>query len=336
VWYGERERKKELMQQNSQDPEGDATTVVHAVESLEQQLEDEQNSRPCSVALLGPNDAGKNFLINLLFQVTEVREDEYALNSTTNAGPAKDQSEKTLSKHLFNTLEGSLELRKDDAPWFEEGLKIDQGQRSDDHYMAEREEEECILNIIKKVHTGVAPNREQKRGFVLPSAGVGVSTTKIAVKARQGKVYHLLVRYKSEEKIRDELANFDWNQLSGDIDLDDEESSEAVHANYMLDMLLAIAELGVESRNSLADARKNGAFDDVCKQASKLSSELQICATVKKKIDAHHELVAGRGRSLLDDRMFVRKRLWEVMDAHHGLYSPRVCSLHSGRCARGS
>jgi ATPase subunit of ABC transporter with duplicated ATPase domains len=70
VWYGERERKKELMQQNSQDPEGDATTVVHAVESLEQQLEDEQNSRPCSVALLGPNGAGKSFLINLLFQVT--------------------------------------------------------------------------------------------------------------------------------------------------------------------------------------------------------------------------------------------------------------------------
>ena len=113
MWYGERERarEEELMQQNSQDPEGDATTVVHAVESLEQQLEDEQNSRPCSVALLGPNGAGKSFLINLLFQVTEVREDDYALNSSTNAGPAKDRSDETLRKHLFDTLEGSLELR---------------------------------------------------------------------------------------------------------------------------------------------------------------------------------------------------------------------------------
>ena len=292
-----------------------ATTVEHAFESLEQQLEDEQNSRPCSVALLGPNGAGKSFLINLLFQVTEVREDEYALNSSSNAGPAKDFSEKTLRKHLFDTLEGSLELRKSNAPWFEEGLKIDQGQRSGDQYMAEREEEERILNIIKKVHTGVAPNREEKRGFVLPSAGVGVSTTKIAVKARQGKVYHLLVRYRSEKDIRDELADFDWDQLdSEDIDLDDEESSEAVNANYKLDMLLAIAGLGVESRDSVPKPRS--------------SSDVQICATVREKIVAHHELVAGRGRSLLDDRMFIRKRLWEVMDDPIMVYILHECVVY--------
>ena len=49
--------------------------------------------------------------------------------------------------------------------------------------------------------------------------------------ASQGKVYHLLVRYKSEEDIREELANYDWGQLEG-LDLDDDEDPEVANAKY--------------------------------------------------------------------------------------------------------
>ena len=64
--------------------------------------------------------------------------------------------------------------------------------------------------------------------------------------ASQGKVYHLLVRYKSEEDIREELANYDWGQLEG-LDLDDDEDPEVANAKYKQEMLLAIA--GLEGRD---------------------------------------------------------------------------------------
>ena len=163
--------------------------VVHAVGSLEQQLEDEENSTPCSVALLGQNGAGKSFLINLVLQVTEVRNEEYALQGVRLAGSAKDASEVRLRKYLFDTLEGSLELRK--------GSKFDVAEAilsfaprpspCGGHYIsqAEREEEERIVRKLKSAVWEGAPNREDKRGFLLPSAGRGVSTTKIAVRARK-------------------------------------------------------------------------------------------------------------------------------------------------------
>ena len=171
-------------------------TVVHAVESLEQQLEDEENSTPCSVAFLGQNGAGKSFLINLVLQVTEVRNEEYALEGVRLAGSAKDSKEATLRKYLFDTLEGSLELRKGNKfDVTEANLRI--AQRPSPcagHYIPqeEREEEERIVRKLKGVVREGAPNREDKRGFLLPSEGRGVSTTKIAVRAR--KVCRLVCR----------------------------------------------------------------------------------------------------------------------------------------------
>ena len=166
-----------------------AARIADAVESFEQQLRDEHTSTPSSVAFLGQNGDGKSFLINLLLQVTEVREEEYALNGMTAAGAPKDAKEARLRKHLLDTLEGSMELRrKHNYNMTEAAVKIPGKSSRTPCYMPEdeRKEEERILKKIKDSHVcGTAPNRESKRGFMLPSAGEGVSTTKIAVKARR-------------------------------------------------------------------------------------------------------------------------------------------------------
>ncbi len=127
-------------------------------------------------------------------------------------------------------------------------------------------------------------------------------------------MYHLLLRYKSEEEIRNELAHFDWDQLEG-LDLDDENEPEVVNAKYKLDMLLAIAGLGEERR------------DEVAKP--KLPSEVQICKAIKEKLDTRHEIVAGRGRFLLDDRLYVRRRLWEVMNDPNMVYILHECVVYA-------
>jgi ATPase subunit of ABC transporter with duplicated ATPase domains len=172
-----------------------AAKIVDAVESLEQQLEDEQNSTPRSVALLGQNGAGKSFLINLLLQVTQATEAEYGLNGVTAGGAAKDTNDIRLRTYLFHTLEGSLELRKcaDQFSVTEkdivDNIKIQEkhGLAANHMYMPkeERDKEEIILRKIKDARLGTAPNGDEKCGFMLPSAGGGESTTKIAIKARR-------------------------------------------------------------------------------------------------------------------------------------------------------
>ena len=168
-----------------------AAKIVDAVGSLEQQLEDEQNSTPRSVALLGQNGEGKSFLINLLLQVTQATEAEYGLNGVTAGGAAKDTNDIRLRTYLLHTLEGSLELRKcaDQFSVTEKDIKIQEkhGLAANHMYMQkeERDKEESILRKIKDARLGTPPNRDEKCGFMLPSAGGGESTTKIAIKARR-------------------------------------------------------------------------------------------------------------------------------------------------------
>ena len=131
--------------------------------------------------------------------------------------------------------------------------------------------------------------------------------------ASQGKVYHLLVRYKSEEDIREELANYDWGQLEG-LDLDDDEDPEVANAKYKQEMLLAIA--GLEGRDP----------DDMEKPKSK--GDVQISVEIKKKLEKGYELVAGRGRKLLDDRLHVRERLWKLMQDNTMPYLVQDCVVY--------
>jgi hypothetical protein len=159
-----------------------AAKIGDAVDSLEQQLHDESNSTPLSVALLGQNGEGKSFLINLLLQVTQVRECEYALNGITAAGAQKDASDRKLRKYLLDTLEGSSELRK----WYNNVTEDDVEIREGDMPQEDRDKEKSILQRVKDACKHASPpGREEKgRGFMLLSAGKGDSTTKIAVKTR--------------------------------------------------------------------------------------------------------------------------------------------------------
>jgi len=125
--------------------------------------------------------------------------------------------------------------------------------------------------------------------------------------SEQGKIYHLVIRYKTEEEIRAELAGYDWDQLEG-LDLDDDDNSEVANANYKLGMLLAVSGLGLEKPKSIG--------------------EVQICDAVREKLATRYEIVAGRGRKLLDDRLYVRARLWELMRDHTVPYLLQECVVY--------
>ncbi len=130
--------------------------------------------------------------------------------------------------------------------------------------------------------------------------------------SEQGKIYHLVIRYKTEEEIRAELAGYDWDQLE-ELDLDDD-NSEVANAKYKLGMLLAVA--------GLEDADPEGV------EKPKSIGEVQICDAVREKLAARYEIVAGRGRKLLDDRLYVRARLWELMRDQTVPYLLQECVVY--------
>jgi hypothetical protein len=158
------------------------------------------------------------------------------------------------------------------------------------------------LHTHTHTHTHIdgAPDSESKRGFMLPSESGGVSTTRIAVKVRKGTVYHLVMRYKTEDDIRAELGEFDWEQLV-DLDLDNSDDPDAVNVKYKLEMLLRVAGLDPEEVD----------YENVTKPTSR--DEVVICDEIKNKLKLGFEFFSGRGRKLLDDRLYVRSHLWNVM-----------------------
>lgn len=181
-------------------------------------------------------------------QATEWPEKSYGLNNSRWRGKAKVDSDQQLLKcfrklegvqYLMEVLERESRARKegqDDERQREErmekvlrAVEFADGKtvRSDGHYIPQEMldyDKKCEL-AIKNAHK-TAPDGRLKEGFgMLPSQATGSSTTYSATRAAWGRLYHLVVLYKSEEELRAELGDFDWSQLEG---LDDDDVSETV------------------------------------------------------------------------------------------------------------
>jgi hypothetical protein len=79
------------------------------------------------------------------------------------------------------------------------------------------------------------------------------------------------------------------------------ERDAVVNNKYKCDMLLRVKGLDPEEHE----------HEEVDKP--KAPGEVQICDAIKAKLDLGFEIVSGRGRKLLDDRLYVRNKLWDVM-----------------------
>ena len=139
-----------------------------------------------------------------------MREVEYALNSKPT--PGKNYSEDVaLRKWLFQKLEGlsksdlaRLDLLRstDDRTNVTQEKIIFMAQTStntDGRYWPEnkrRKEIECMKKIKDSYRNG-APDAKFKVGFVLPSRGVGESTTRMTVTTRQVIYAHIMHIFES-------------------------------------------------------------------------------------------------------------------------------------------
>jgi hypothetical protein len=206
-------------------------------------------------------------------------------------------------------------------------------------------------NKIKMAYQDGPPDRDSKVGFMLPSEAKGVSTTRLSVKIRQGSVYHTVFRFKTVDEVREELADFDWDQLDH-LDLDDAKDEDCVHAKYKCEMLLRLrGRFGPKDR---CDACQQGLCLGVCTCKSetpedddikpkskddvpKTKEDVKICDSLRKKMEARFEVFAGRGRHLLRRQPICPKR---ALEGHErpcaGLYSTRGHCLRpcdrAGRC----
>jgi hypothetical protein len=98
---------------------------------------------------------------------------------------------------------------------------------------------------------------------------------------------------------------------------DDEMERDAVVNNkYKCDMLLRVKGLDPEEHE----------HEEVDKP--KAPDEVQICDAIKAKLVLGFEIVSGRGRKLLDDRLYVRNKLWGVMKDPQLAYIIHECIVY--------
>jgi len=140
----------------------------------------------------------------------------------------------------------------------------------------------------------------------------------------QGPVYQVFFRWKTQDDITEELL-WDWDQLL-DTDLVDQAASSCVFdANRMLkkkNLLLLVA----------GEDHKNPKFMDMKEllvHIPQKKEDIKICPKVQDKIDKGFEIHSGRGRMLLDDRMYVRAILEKINSDSTLSYILKECIVYA-------
>ena len=100
-------------------------------------------------------------------------------------------------------------------------------------------------------------------------------------------------------------------------DSDDVCEMDLVDNKYKIEMLLRVIGL---------DPKKGHTHEEVDKP--KVPGEVQICAAIKKKLELGFEIFSGRGWKLLDDRLYVRNKLWDVMRDPQQAYIIHECIVY--------
>jgi len=124
----------------------------------------------------------------------------------------------------------------------------------------------------------------------------------------QGTVYQVLFVYKTSQEIIDELMSFDWDQLD-DFDSLQPNDPEYKRIKYKINLFLIVTghdhkddkyDITLEEKDVLPIPRKE--------------EDIKLCDEIKEKVEKEFEIFSGRGRKLLDDRIYVRDKLEETMN----------------------
>lgn len=114
-------------------------------------------------------------------------------------------------------------------------------------------------------------------------------------------MYQVFFRWKTKSQIIEELS-WDWDQL------DDTESPDAdTRMKNKKNLLLLVA--GLDHK----DLKYQNKIE-FQKHIPKTDKDIIFCPKVLDKLDKQFEIHSGRGRMLLDDRMYVRDTLAKSME----------------------
>jgi len=323
-------RSSELGVDDEDAPEA-TRKIIEALESFLTQVKDLDDGTRSSTALLGMNGEGKSTLLNLFLHVTELLETHYALNRASKTRDEKNgrKDDGTLREWLFSHLEGVRDLLQRHSEGelpstpvpndvvFQERF-LNDTLDVDGHYVAEdkREQEVMILRRFKDMYCVGVPHKDERAPYLLPAYARSVSSTKFTVKLRKGTTYHAVIRYTSEKDTRAELFDFDWHQLEELDDLhEDKDKEEIRHARNKLRKLLLVAGKNPDdTQYSIFKIARSGIEKVLGDLVPKSEEEVQICSKVQEKQKIGIEIITGRGRRLLDDRLFLREGIHKVME----------------------
>ena len=251
--------------------------------------------------------------VTLTEEVVKILEGFYATNQHLTKA-----TEKEIRDHLMSTGLTETQLRT----WF--------------HNQNMLKEEESLKGLMRAYADG-PPDAVTRKAFLLPSECKAVTTTKISMKVRKGTVYHVVFRYKTKKEIEDELStgwkDFEDKDFQELCDSDpDKKRGKAVLCfkeyhwqllltTYRADHLSIVSALNKKDMLLLIAGETNpkaAKFDlDEPENLKNLpipgpETPLKICSIVDEKLQKEFEIFSGRGRKLLDDRVFVRDKLREV------------------------
>jgi len=136
-------------------------------------------------------------------------------------------------------------------------------------------------------------------------------------------VYQVLFVYKTLLEIVEELMSFDWDQLDG-FDQLQEIDPEYKCIKYKINLLLTVA--GLDHKDDKYDVTLHG--KNVL-PIPRMKEDVKLCDEIKEKVQRGFEIFSGRGRKLLDDRMYVRDKLEETMNNDNINMVLKECILYA-------
>ncbi len=98
---------------------------------------------------------------------------------------------------------------------------------------------------------------------------------------------------------------------------DSDDEMDVVENKYKIEMLRRVMGL---------DPKQGHTREQVDKP--KGPDEVQICGPIKKKLELGFEIYSGRGWKLLDDRLYIRNKLWDVMRDPQLAYIIHECIVY--------
>jgi hypothetical protein len=106
-------------------------------------------------------------------------------------------------------------------------IEFHEGPISDgDHYIPHEDRKREMDDMEQANTRSIRISTRPIKAFLFPSHAAGRKTTGISIRGKRGNVFHLCLRYKTEDEIKEKLMSWGWPSSNDDMPTDADKKKE--------------------------------------------------------------------------------------------------------------